>query len=111
MSPVVASGRVIWFSVEKKFGFVELDEGRDAFLHVSVLKEAGYVAVPAGATLRVRVEQEPRRRRVVAVLSVDTSTARPGEPAPVLRKAAADQIGRTISAPDGPGQKNPGGPR
>jgi CspA family cold shock protein len=43
--------RVSWFKLDKKFGFVKLEEGRDALLHVSVLKVAGYVTVPAGTTL------------------------------------------------------------
>ena len=49
MSPRIVSGRVSWFNLDKKFGFVELERGLgDAFLHVSALKEAGYVSVPAG---------------------------------------------------------------
>ena len=111
MSPRVASGRVRWFNLEKKFGFVELCEGLgDAFLHISVLKAAGYAAVPAGTMLRVRVVPEQRRQRVVEVLSVDTSTARPGEPPAVVRKAPADKIGPITSASGSPGQKDPGGP-
>src|SRR5215213_8769563 len=86
-SPLIANGRVSWFKLDKKFGFVELDRGMgDAFLHVSVLKEAGYVSVPAGTTLQVRVEHERGRQRIVEVLSVDTRTANPGEPPPVVRK-------------------------
>jgi len=82
------SGVVSWFKLDKKFGFVELEnrEG-DAFLHVSALKEAGYVSVRAGTTLRVNVEKEEGGRlRVTEVISVDTSTARSGEPPAVLRK-------------------------
>jgi cold shock protein len=91
MSPLIAVGRVSWFKLDKKFGFVELEGGRgDAFLHVSVLKAAGYVSVPAGTTMQVRVEHEQGRQRVIEVLTVDTRTARPGEPAPVFRKVSAN---------------------
>jgi CspA family cold shock protein len=84
---MTASGRVSWFKLDKKIGFLELDDGSgDAFLHLSVLKPAGYVSVPAGTTMRVRIEHEQGRRRVVEVLHVDTSSARPGEPRPVLTK-------------------------
>jgi cold shock CspA family protein len=84
---MVTRGRVSCFKLDKKFGFVELDGAiGDAFLHVSVLKAAGYVSVPAGTTMRVEVEQQQDRRRVVRVLDLDTSTALPGEPAPVYRK-------------------------
>ena len=85
---MIARGRVSWFKLNKKFGFVELDGAiGDAFLHVSVLKAAGYVSVPAGTTLRVEVEQQQQgRRRVIRVVEIDTGTALPGEPAPVYRK-------------------------
>jgi CspA family cold shock protein len=84
---MIAHGRVTWFKLDKKFGFVELDDASgDAFLHVSVLKAAGYVSVPPGTTMRVEVERQDGRRRVLQVLEVDTSTALPGEPAPVYRK-------------------------
>jgi CspA family cold shock protein len=105
MTPLIAKGRVSWFNLGKKFGFVELESGMgDAFLHVSVLKEAGYVSVPAGTTLRVKVEHERGRQRIVAVLSVDASTANPGEPPPVVRKAVArpDGAGDRIQPPETP---------
>ena len=86
---MIASGKVAWFKLDKQFGFVELDGGGagDVFLHVSALKAAGYVSLPAGTTLRVRIAEERGRRRVAEVLHVDTSTARPGEAPPVVRKS------------------------
>jgi CspA family cold shock protein len=87
MASQIVTGQVSWFKLDKKFGFLALNEGLgDAFLHVSVLKGAGYVSVPAGTTMRVRVEREQGRNRVVEVLTLDTTTGRIGEPAPVLRK-------------------------
>jgi CspA family cold shock protein len=80
-------GRVIWFRLDKKFGFVELEGGNgEVFLHIFVLKMAGYVSVPAGTLLDVNVERHDGRQRVVKVLRVDTSTADPGEPLPVFRR-------------------------
>lgn len=85
-------GRVSWFKLDKKFGFVELADGAgDAFLHISVLKAAGYVSVPAGTSLEVRLETEQNRKRVTEVVAVDTSTALPGEPAAVRTKAAREK--------------------
>ncbi len=86
---MIASGRVSWFKLDKKFGFVELEgEIGDAFLHVSALKAAGYVTLPAGTTIQVRLETKSGRWRVVEVLEIDTSTALEGEPAPIKRKNA-----------------------
>ena len=77
-----------WFRLDRKFGFVAMDDGScDAFLHVAVLKPAGYVSIPAGTMLQVRVEQEEDRRRVVDVIHVDTSTARARNAAPCAAQA------------------------
>jgi CspA family cold shock protein len=79
---MVGSARVSWFNLDKKFGFVSLDgTAVDAFLHLSVLKSAGYVSVPAGTSMRVRVETDRGQLRVVEVSNVDTSTALAGESA------------------------------
>ncbi len=84
---MIARGRVSWFKLDKKFGFVELEGGEgDAFLHVSVLKAAGYVSIPAGTTMQAEIEAQQGRRRIVRVLEIDTSTALPGAPAPVFLK-------------------------
>ena len=49
---MIGTARVRWFSLDKKFGFVSLGgTAADAFLHLSVLKSAGYVSVPAGTSM------------------------------------------------------------
>jgi hypothetical protein len=53
---------------------------------MSILKEVGYVWVPRGTTMRVRVEEDRGRQRVAEVLEIDPSTARLGENEPILRK-------------------------
>lgn len=90
---MVATGRVSWFNPAKKFGFVKLDNHLgDVFLHFNVLKEAGYYFLPRGTTVRVRVEPDERgAASVVDVLHVDPSTARDGEPPPLLRKKRAER--------------------
>lgn len=82
----IAAGRVSWFKLDKKFGFIELENAAgDAFLHIFVLKAAGYVSIPAGTTMRVRIEEEQGRRRVTEILDIDTSTGKLGQQPPVLR--------------------------
>jgi cold shock CspA family protein len=83
----IIRGRVTSFDLKKKYGFVALDGMRtEAFLHISVLKSAGYVSVPAGTTMDVSVESGGDRLRVTEVFSINTATALPGEPTPVKRK-------------------------
>ncbi len=81
-------GTLSRFDLAKQFGFVRLQNGRgDAFLHMSVLKQAGYVWLPRGTTLQIRTVNGGKTRRVTEVVLVDTSTARPGEKEAVLRRA------------------------
>ena len=83
---MILTGRVAWFDIKKQFGFVQVPGLRDTFLHMTVLKQAGYTFVPAGTTLRFTVEVTNNKPRVVELLAVDTSTADLGEPEPVRRK-------------------------
>ncbi len=81
------TGTVAWFDQTKQFGFVALERGQgDAFLHMSELKEAGYVWLPRGTTVRVRIEMDRGKQRVAEVLEIDTSTARLGENEAIQRK-------------------------
>ena len=85
---MILSGRVAWFDIKKQFGFVSVPGSRDSFLHMTVLKQAGYTFVPAGTTVRFTVEVTNNKPRVVGLLAIDTSTADRGEPEPVRRKVA-----------------------
>ena len=92
MDGILATGKVSWFDPAKRFGFVKLDDHLgDAFLHVDALKEGGYYFVPRGTTVQVRLEPDRGKQRVAEVLYVDTSTAREGEPPPLMRKSRAER--------------------
>jgi CspA family cold shock protein len=83
------TGKITWFDVKKQFGFIKVPGLRDTFLHMKVLKAAGYVFVPAGTTVRFTVDKSDGKPRVAELLAVDTSTAEPGQPEAVRRKAQA----------------------
>jgi cold shock protein len=63
---------VKWFSSEKGFGFVTLDDGSgDAFLHGSVLARGGVGAVAAGDAVTVRIAAGQKGPQVTEVLNVE----------------------------------------
>ena len=69
-------GKVKWFNLNKRYGFVELSDGSgDAFLHASVLARAGISAVQPGETLELRVAPGQRGPQVTEIIGVDSSTA------------------------------------
>ena len=78
----MASAKAIvkWFNGTKGYGFVTLDNGSDAFCHASALAATGHQNVPQGSTLICDLQDSPRGLQVVAVHSVDTSTADPSPP-------------------------------
>lgn len=56
---MTVTGTIAWFDLTKRFGFVALEGGHgDASQHMPGLKEAGYVWLSRGTTVRVRVEQD-----------------------------------------------------
>jgi len=69
---------VKWFNPDKGFGFVAVDGGFDAFLHVRFLEAAGYSSLPAGARIKVQIGSGQKGPQVSAMIEVDTSTAQVG---------------------------------
>jgi CspA family cold shock protein len=67
-SAVAMSGKVKWFSSEKGFGFVAADDnGRDVFVHVSVLERAGQKTLAEGQTVAMRVVETPKGREAISI--------------------------------------------
>ena len=64
-----------WFNATKGYGFVTLDNGGDAFCHASALQAAGHAELPQGASIVCDLADSQRGMQVVAIHSVDLSTA------------------------------------
>ena len=88
------------YDAERGFGFVTLDGGGDAFLHVSALRRAGTEAVNIGARLRVRVGQGQKGQEVTEVLNVGAADRAAAEASAPERLAgsssAADEVRATV---------------
>ena len=71
-------GTVKWFNAVKGFGFVTPSDGsNDAFLHLSVLRDAGYQELQPGATITCEVCKRAKGLQVTRIVDVDSSTAKP----------------------------------
>ncbi len=58
-------GTIEWFNPIKKFGFVTPHQGgEDLFLHVEILRKAGYASLDVGTRVLVKVSPSERGREV-----------------------------------------------
>jgi len=58
---------VKWFNATKGFGFVELEDGTDAFLHASVLMASGHDQLTDGSTLVCDIAEGRKGQQVASV--------------------------------------------
>ena len=82
ISQASAKGKVKWFNATKGYGFITLDNGGDAFCHASALQVTGHSDVLPGTSIVCDLADSQRGLQVVAVHSVDTSTAEAPSRAP-----------------------------
>jgi cold shock protein len=73
---VEVAGFIKWFDAAKGYGFIMPDSGeQDVLLHVTVLRNGGFVAAPEGARIVVEAVARPRGLQAFRVLSIDPTTA------------------------------------
>ena len=64
---------VKWFNAFKGFGFVILDDGQDAFLHLSVVNEAGFHTVAEGNILECSVAKSANGWQVMHITNINNN--------------------------------------
>ena len=68
-------GVIKWFNIIKGYGFLAPEDGSsDVFLHLTVLRSAGYETLAPGATVECEAVNGARGMQVIKVVSVDKST-------------------------------------
>jgi cold shock protein len=73
---VEVAGFIKWFDAAKGYGFIMPDNGSaDVLLHVTVLRNGGFVAAPEGARIVVEAVMRSRGLQAFRVLSIDPTTA------------------------------------
>jgi CspA family cold shock protein len=54
------TGTVKWFNAEKGFGFIEVENGNDVFVHFSAIEGDGYKSLDEGQRVQFNVTQGNR---------------------------------------------------
>jgi CspA family cold shock protein len=69
-------GNIKWFNVVRGYGFVSPEDGSpDVFLHMTVLRQAGYEELPPGTTIECVAVKGAKGMQCLTIEAVDTSTA------------------------------------
>lgn len=56
----IKTGKVKWFSDSKGYGFIELDEDTDIFVHFSAIKKDGYRTLREGQNVEFEIIEGER---------------------------------------------------
>ena len=54
------TGVVKWFNAEKGFGFIQLEEGNDVFVHYSAIQEEGFKSLEEGQEVSFEIVEGER---------------------------------------------------
>ena len=57
---VMAKGRVKWFNEQKGFGFIEVEGGKDVFVHHSSIQGEGFKSLKEGDEVEFEISQGPK---------------------------------------------------
>ena len=66
----MARGKVKWFSNQKGYGFIATENGKDVFVHHSVIQSDGYKTLEEGQEVQFEIEQGPKGEQAKNVVKL-----------------------------------------
>ncbi|MGB7159962.1 MAG: cold-shock protein [Tepidisphaeraceae bacterium] len=63
----MATGKVKWFNDQKGFGFISSEEGKDVFVHHSVIEGQGFRTLQDGESVEYDAEDGPKGSKATRV--------------------------------------------
>ena len=79
----MSRGRVKWFNDQKGFGFIEVEGGKDVFVHHSAITGEGFKSLKEGDEVEVQVLEVNRRKKQIKL----SMKALEAEPEKVIKAA------------------------
>ncbi len=69
------NGKVKWFNDAKGYGFIELEQGKDVFVHYSVIRADGYKSLREGQEVVFDLGCGPRGDHATSVVAKEAAQA------------------------------------
>ncbi|MDF1499235.1 MAG: cold-shock protein [Anaerolineales bacterium] len=63
-------GTVKWFNASKGYGFIEVEDGDDVFVHYSAIQSDGFRTLEEGQRVEFVIEQGPKGLQAASVTIV-----------------------------------------
>ena len=67
-------GRIKWFNNEKGYGFIELENSEDIFVHYSAIKQEGYKTLSEGQIVEYELIKTEKGLQAINVKEVSNAT-------------------------------------
>jgi CspA family cold shock protein len=71
----MATGKVKWFNDQKGFGFISSEQGKDIFVHHSVIEGQGFKTLQDGEAVEYDVEEGPKGSKATRVRRLTAAPA------------------------------------
>jgi CspA family cold shock protein len=56
----MATGTVKWFNAQKGYGFIEMEDGKDIFVHYNSIQGQGFKSLDEGEKVRFEIRNSPK---------------------------------------------------
>ena len=66
----MAKGKVKWFNSQKGYGFIEMEDGKDIFVHFNAIQGDGFKSLDEGDEVEFDVGQGPKGEHAENVVKV-----------------------------------------
>jgi CspA family cold shock protein len=66
----MAKGKVKWFNSQKGFGFIEMENGKDIFVHHNSIQGSGFKSLDENDEVEFEIRQTPKGEQAENVVKI-----------------------------------------
>ncbi len=66
----MAKGKVKWFNSQKGYGFIEMENGNDVFVHYNAIQGQGFKTLEEGDSVEFEIREGPKGEQAENVVRV-----------------------------------------